>query len=69
MSGCRKATELASQEMDRPLRLSERLWLGFHLLICKGCTNCREQMHFVRAAVRQQTDEFRRLDIEDPPRP
>lgn len=53
MSDCRKATELASQAMDRPLRLGERLWLEFHLLICKGCTNCRDQMHFVRTAARK----------------
>lgn len=45
---CKEVTELCSQEMERPLGLGERLSLGTHLMMCKGCTNFRRQMKALR---------------------
>jgi len=45
---CKEVTELCSQEMERPLRLGERLSLGTHLMMCTGCTNFRRQMKALR---------------------
>ncbi|MDA8257624.1 MAG: zf-HC2 domain-containing protein [Betaproteobacteria bacterium] len=53
MLNCRQATELMSQEQDRPLRLDERLGLRLHVLVCTGCSNYRRQMDVLRAACRR----------------
>ena len=53
MLNCRQATELMSQEQDRPLALSERIGLRLHVWICAGCRNYRRQMAVLRAACRR----------------
>lgn len=50
---CRDATRLASQAIDRRLSLAERISLRVHLAICEGCTNFRDQIEFLREAVRR----------------
>lgn len=50
MLSCREASELMSQELDRPLGWSERIGLRLHLLVCRGCSNFRRQMDFMRRA-------------------
>jgi len=52
MLSCEEATELCSEEMERPLRLRERMALGAHLWMCKGCPNYRDQMKALRDAAR-----------------
>jgi hypothetical protein len=53
MLSCKEATELMSQEQDRPLSLAERLGLRLHMLICSACSNYRRQMSVLRAACRR----------------
>jgi hypothetical protein len=53
MLSCKEATELMSQEQDRPLTLAERLALRLHVLICSACNNYRRQMNVLRAACRR----------------
>lgn len=53
MLSCKQATELMSQEQDRPLSLAERLGLRVHVWICTGCANYRRQMDVLRAACRR----------------
>ena len=53
MLSCQKATELMSQEQDRPLRMAERLGLRLHGLMCSACNNYRRQMNVLRAACRR----------------
>lgn len=53
MLSCRHATELMSQEQDRPLTLVERAGLGLHVWLCAGCNNYRRQMAVLRAACRR----------------
>ena len=52
MLNCEEATALCSEEMERPLRLRERMALGAHLWMCKGCPNYRDQMRTLRDAAR-----------------
>lgn len=52
MMNCRQATELMSQQMDRPLTTKERLALRFHLMMCSGCRNFDQQMHDLRKITR-----------------
>ena len=54
---CREASELVSLGLDRELGLGERLALGVHLRICKGCTRFNRQMQFLRAALERLPDE------------
>ena len=50
---CREATELLSQAQDRPLTVREKFTLYVHLPLCAGCRNFREQLTFMRQAVRE----------------
>ncbi|OGA00998.1 MAG: hypothetical protein A3H35_01720 [Betaproteobacteria bacterium RIFCSPLOWO2_02_FULL_62_17] len=49
---CKQASRLQSQALDRELRLSERLALGFHLGLCDACRKISMQMDFLRRAAR-----------------
>jgi hypothetical protein len=53
MMSCKDAVKLMSENQDRPLRLPERLGLGLHLVICRGCRATRRHFDFLRAAVRK----------------
>lgn len=53
MLSCKEATQLMSQKMDGKLSAMNRLSLGFHLLMCKGCRNFDEQIHFLRKAAKR----------------
>lgn len=48
MLNCKEVTELCSQELERPLRVGERVSLHTHLMMCSGCTNFRKQMAALR---------------------
>ena len=47
---------LLSQAQERPLGYVERLGVMLHLLVCKGCTNFRAQLEFLRIATRRYRD-------------
>jgi predicted anti-sigma-YlaC factor YlaD len=50
MMSCKQATHLLSQQLDRKLTKRETMSLNFHLMMCSGCTNFRENMAFLRKA-------------------
>lgn len=50
MLSCKQATQLASEALDRPLSLRERLGLRAHLMICAGCARFERQLGFLREA-------------------
>jgi hypothetical protein len=52
---CKEATQLMSQELDRPLTWRERLALRLHNLMCSGCHQYRQQMAFLRRALRSRS--------------
>lgn len=56
MMNCKQATQLMSQELDRPLRWHERMALRFHVMMCDGCSNFRKQMDFIRNACRVRAE-------------
>lgn len=53
MLSCKEVTQLLSQAQDRKLSMSERLRVTMHLAMCRGCTNFRKQMDFLRLACRR----------------
>ena len=53
MLSCKEASRLLSQGLDRNLGFGERVALRVHLAICDGCTNFKNQVAFLRRAVRQ----------------
>ena len=52
MRSCMEVSELASQALDRELRLRERVAVRVHLLTCRGCARFRRQLAFLRMAAR-----------------
>lgn len=48
MLSCRRASELISLSLDRPLALHEQLALGLHLCGCTLCRAYRRQARFIR---------------------
>lgn len=50
---CKDASRLVSEGFDRRLSLAELLRLRTHLAMCRGCSNYRRQMLFLRRALRR----------------
>lgn len=50
---CREVSELLSQAQERTLSVREKFALYVHLPLCNGCRNFREQLGFMRRAVRE----------------
>ena len=53
MYSCEQAVRLSSRAMEQPLSSTERILLGMHLMICRGCTNFTQQIDFLRRASRK----------------
>ena len=50
---CRKATELLSASLDRPLTRMERVRLRVHLVICTACRRYRRQIQAIDFALQR----------------
>lgn len=48
MMNCKRATELLSEKLDRPLSAKEKVALGVHLTMCTGCRLFSQQMQGLR---------------------
>jgi ribosome-binding protein aMBF1 (putative translation factor) len=48
MLNCEAVTELCSEEMERSLRLGEKISLGTHLMVCARCAHFRKQVKTLR---------------------
>ncbi len=55
---CEEASVLASQELDEPLGLAQRLAIWGHLLACRSCRRLRRQLWFLREALRRHGSEM-----------
>jgi hypothetical protein len=53
MRTCKEISRLISQSQDRQLGYADRFAMRVHLVICKGCTNFRGQLEFLREALRR----------------
>ena len=50
MISCKKASRLASEQLERKLTLLERFLLRWHLVYCAGCRRMEKQFGFLRDA-------------------
>lgn len=57
MLSCHQATRLLSDSQERSLRLSERMTMRMHLLMCDGCRNFERQMGVIRLAMRKMASD------------
>ncbi len=55
MLSCKKASQIISQSLDRPLTMRERFALKLHLLICKYCKRFSQHMQCLRVAIKKMT--------------
>jgi hypothetical protein len=51
MRKCREISHLVLEGEDRPLKLSERLALRVHLMMCTNCTRFVQQVALMRQAM------------------
>src|SRR5882724_6899821 len=56
--GCKTATRLQSEALDRRLPLRQRFGLRGHLLLCKWCRRYGKQIAFLRSAAHEHPDEL-----------
>lgn len=56
MLSCKEVTHLLSEAQDRKLMPGERFRVWMHLAMCRGCSNFRKQMDFLRLACRRHSD-------------
>ncbi|HSG04068.1 MAG TPA: zf-HC2 domain-containing protein [Marinobacterium sp.] len=54
---CLRATERMSQSLDQKLPLTERVQLKLHLLMCKRCERCQQQMELLHRVCRKRSDQ------------
>ena len=47
---CKQVTHLISEQLDRELSRREQMAMTFHLMMCTGCSNFRNNMRFLRKA-------------------
>ncbi len=52
MLNCHDATRLMSEAQERQLSLMERMSLKFHMSMCSGCKNFKDQMSTLRSMSR-----------------
>jgi hypothetical protein len=50
---CRRASRLMSDAMNRTLSPTERVSLGFHLIICTYCRRFRAQIRYLRNLIQR----------------
>lgn len=56
MRSCRRATQLLSIRRDRPLVMSERVWLRIHLAVCIHCRRFSQQVDLISDMMRNLPD-------------
>lgn len=54
---CDESSRLASDDLERPLGLAERIALQMHVLICKSCRRFRRQIHLLHKLLRDSKRE------------
>ncbi len=52
MLNCQQATRLMSAAMEHPLKTRDALALKLHLLMCGGCRQFDQQLHWLRGVAR-----------------
>lgn len=64
---CKDMTQLLSEGMDRPLPLGTRVKIRLHFLICKWCERYKNQLIFLRQAVRRHPEQLEGEAVTPPP--
>ena len=63
---CREASKLASDSLDRPLTLAERLRLWLHTAICGVCKHSSEEVELIHTTAKLIHDqESGRIRLSD----
>jgi hypothetical protein len=57
LPACKQMTALMSESLERPLRLRERVTLRLHLWVCIWCVWYLEQLHTLRATLRERGEQ------------
>jgi hypothetical protein len=52
---CKESARLVSQSLDEQLTLPHRVWLGFHMAVCRYCRCYKNQTSQIRQFVRMDT--------------
>jgi predicted anti-sigma-YlaC factor YlaD len=63
MFSCERVTELISASLDSKLSLYQRVGLKVHLLMCKLCSSCWQQMLFLRNTMRKCAERAEEIDF------
>lgn len=53
MLTCHQATQLMSSRLDREISLNKKISLKFHLMMCKSCHRCDQQLELIHQAGQQ----------------
>ena len=63
MFSCEQATEKMSASLDSKLSVYQRLSLKIHLLMCKLCLRCWQQILFLRNAMQKCSERTEEIDF------
>jgi hypothetical protein len=65
MLSCRRATQLISLGLDRPLTFGERCSLRVHLLICSACRRYRRHLGALRGEMDHSSSPLEEVGLPD----
>ncbi|MCA9290348.1 MAG: zf-HC2 domain-containing protein [Phycisphaerales bacterium] len=65
MLSCRRATQLISLGLDRPLTFGERCSLRLHLLICSACRCYRRHLATMRGEMDETSSPLEEVGLPD----
>jgi len=63
MFSCERTTELMSASLDTKLPIYERLALNLHLLMCKLCSCCWQQMLLLRTSMHECSERSEEINF------
>lgn len=63
VNSCLDAVRRISEHHDAPLRLSARIGLWLHLVVCSHCRRYKRQLELLRSFLRDYPDQLARVKL------
>lgn len=63
---CKRATELMSLSLDRPLTVPEKGSLRMHLMMCRHCRRCNRQFEVLHRITGRRREDQEEVESKPP---
>ncbi len=63
---CKRASALASDACERQLGLAERFRMHLHILICRSCRNCKQEIQLLHGVLERIREKDETVEVDLP---